>query len=88
MPKNNKKNKESKKHLSSRYKIIVDRNLCIGAATCIALSPKVFQLDQENKAIVIDPDGDTDDIILMAARSCPVNAVIVIDKKTGKQIYP
>ncbi|OGD85686.1 hypothetical protein A2Z23_02485 [Candidatus Curtissbacteria bacterium RBG_16_39_7] len=86
-----------------KYKIIVDRILCIGAATCVALEPKVFQLDKENKAVLIDPkdsakthdefvyevNGEFEkESILMAAKSCPTNAIIVIDEETGKQIYP
>jgi ferredoxin len=87
----------------SRYRIIIDRNLCIGAATCVALEPKVFQLDKENKAVLIDPQdpakthnefvyevngGFEKESILMAAKSCPTNAIIVMDEETGKQIYP
>lgn len=79
------KNKPKK---TSNYKVIINRNLCIGAAVCVALAPKVFQLDEENKVILVDPSGDTDGNILAAAKSCPVNAITVIDKKTGKQIYP
>ena len=37
--------------LKSGYKIWVERGLCIGAATCIAVSPKVYVLDKEAKKI-------------------------------------
>jgi len=29
-----------------------------------------------------------EEIILMAAKSCPTNAIVVIDEESGKQIYP
>lgn len=71
----------------AKYKAKVLRDLCIGAASCVAVSPKVFQLDNEAKAIIIDPNGDIDENILAAAQSCPVNAIIVEDEN-GKQVWP
>lgn len=68
-------------------KIVVDRELCIGVASCIAVAPQVFKLNGENKAIVIDPNAVDDDTLIMSAQSCPLKAVLLLDKK-GKQIYP
>lgn len=70
------------------YKIKVDRGLCIGAAPCFAIAPKVFKIDNENKAVVVDEKGADDQTILEAAQSCPVNAIILVDEETGKQVYP
>ena len=71
-----------------KYKVSVIRNKCIGAASCVAIAPKVFQLDKENKAVVISQDGNTDDEKLLAAQSCPTAAIVVIDEETGEQIWP
>ncbi len=68
-------------------RIHVDRDLCIGAASCVAVAPGVFSLDDENKAIVINPKGADDETILLAAQSCPTRAIILFDEK-GDQIYP
>ena len=68
-------------------KIMVDRNLCIGAASCIAVAPGVFELDKENKAVVYDAHGADDETILLAAKSCPTQAIILFDEE-GKQIFP
>lgn len=68
-------------------KIVVDRDLCIGAASCIALAPGVFELDAENKAVVYNDKGADSETILLAAKSCPTRAIIVYDEE-GKQIYP
>ncbi|OGZ41666.1 MAG: hypothetical protein A3C80_01000 [Candidatus Ryanbacteria bacterium RIFCSPHIGHO2_02_FULL_45_43] len=68
-------------------KIVVDRDLCIGAASCIAIAPEVFQLDEENKAIVVNPKRADDETILLAAKSCPTKAIIVFDEE-GNQLYP
>lgn len=85
-----------------KLKVRIDRNLCIGAASCVALEPKVFGLDAEAKAVVLDPEDHSKQFnefvyevdetqaesILTAAKSCPTNAIIVEDVETGKQIYP
>jgi len=68
-------------------KIYVDRDLCIGAASCVAIAPGVFQLDEENKAYVVSDKGADDETILLAAQSCPTKAIILYDED-GNQIYP
>jgi NAD-dependent dihydropyrimidine dehydrogenase PreA subunit len=34
--------------------VTVDKDLCIGAATCVAIAPQTFLLDSEAKAIILD----------------------------------
>ena len=68
-------------------KIVVDRNLCIGAASCVAVAPGVFELDAENKAVAYNPEGADAETILLAAKSCPTMAISVFDSD-GNQIYP
>jgi ferredoxin len=69
-------------------KVVVNRDLCIGAAPCVAIAGSVFQLDDEGKAIIVDPKGNDDETIRLAAEACPVRAIILSDEGTGKQIYP
>lgn len=71
-----------------KYKVKVIRHLCIGAASCVALSPAVFQLDGENKAVVPEGADDIPENILMAAQSCPTKAIVIIDTETGQQVWP
>lgn len=71
-----------------RYKIKIDRDLCIGAASCVALAMKTFALDSENKAIILEGEGDPPDLVKLAAESCPTKAIILIDEETGEQEYP
>jgi ferredoxin len=68
-------------------KVVVDRDLCIGAAPCVTVAPGVFQLDDENKAYIVDQNGADAETILLAAQSCPVQAIFVYDED-GTQIYP
>lgn len=71
-----------------KYEVKVIRDLCIGAASCVAVSPDVFELDKENKAIVINGANDVPENILLAAQSCPTKAIVIVDTTTGKQVWP
>jgi ferredoxin len=72
-----------------KLKVSVDRDKCIGAASCAAIAPGTFALDEENKAVVLDEAGwDTNEEIMMAAQSCPTLAVIIEDAETGERLYP
>jgi ferredoxin len=68
-------------------KVRVDRELCIGVSNCVAIAPTVFELDNENKAVVLDPASVNEQVILEAAESCPQDAIIVEDDE-GNQLYP
>jgi len=65
----------------------VDRNLCVGVGNCVAAAPTVFQLDKENKAIVLDIDSIDEETLKMAASSCPELAIILEDE-AGRQVFP
>jgi ferredoxin len=71
-----------------KYKVEVVRDKCIGAASCAAIAPNVFQMDEEDIAIIISQNGDDDDTKLLAAQSCPTAAIIVTDTTTGEQVWP
>lgn len=71
-----------------KLKMRIDRDLCIGAATCIAIAPRAWALDNEAKAIILDTASEeTDEMLLEAAKACPVMAIFITDEK-GKQIFP
>jgi len=71
-----------------RYKVKIDRDLCIGAASCVAVSPAVFELDAEKKAVVVKGASDAEENILMAAQSCPTKAIIITDAETDQPVWP
>jgi ferredoxin len=70
----------------NRIEVTVDRGLCIGSGDCVDTAPDVFQLDDEDKAVVVDPDGAPLDDILAAAGNCPVSAIFVIGE--DGDLYP
>lgn len=71
-----------------KYKVEVIREKCIGAASCVAIAPGVFALDEEQIAIILEQGGNDDETKLLAAQSCPTAAIIVTDTSTGQQVWP
>ena len=71
----------------NRVAIEVDRALCYGFGDCVDTVPDVFALDDEETAIVLDPDAAPLDDIVEAAQNCPVDAIIITGE-AGEQIDP
>lgn len=82
--------------------IKVDLELCIGAASCVTVSPTFFGLNDENKAYVKDPakeekphihertievSAEQKEQIVLAAQSCPTLAISIWDEE-GNQLFP
>ncbi len=85
-----------------KIRVRVDEDLCIGAASCVTIAPATFQMNNENKAYVLDhgtePDGSkyerwmdvTDDEyenILLGAQSCPTLAIFIYSED-GTLLFP
>ncbi len=70
------------------YTLEVIREKCISAASCVALAPNTFKLDEDEIAKIIDQEGDEPKDRLMAAQSCPVGAIRIMEAATGKKVWP
>ena len=79
-------------------KVEVDADKCLGFGSCVIVSPDVFRLDERPgkgvfqsraKLDVLDQTGGKDfENLMIAAQSCPTQAITIVDRKTGKRIYP
>jgi len=79
-------------------RVEVDADKCLGFGSCVIVSPDVFRLDERPgqgvfrsraKLDVLDEAGGKDyENLRIAAQSCPTQAITIIDRKTGKRIYP
>ncbi len=79
-------------------KVEVDADKCLGFGSCVIVSPDVFRLDERPgqgvfrsraKLDVLDEAGGKDyENLRIAAQSCPTQAITIVDRKTGKRIYP
>ena len=63
-------------------KVKIDRNLCIGCGACQATEPKVFELDDEGIAQVIDNEinDSLKDNVINAINACPTSAISEINE--------
>ncbi len=85
-----------------KIRIVVDPDLCIGAASCVTIAPDTFEMNVENKAEVLDHgvaidapayertmEVTEDELanIILGAQSCPTLAITVFGED-GAQLYP
>jgi len=68
-------------------KIKILRDKCISAATCVAIAPETFELDDEGKVVLKDLKGNDEQTIIDAAKSCPTQAIEIYDDD-DKRIFP
>ncbi len=62
-------------------KAIVDANLCTGCGLCVATCPEVFDMNDDDIAIVIATPvpADAEDSCQDSADGCPVDAISIED---------
>ena len=71
-----------------QYRIRIDREECIGDRACCEEAPDTFYLDEDGKVCVADSPGDPPESIMRAARACPLDAITLLDARTGAQVWP
>ncbi len=67
--------------LASHIKIMkvkIDKEVCIGCGSCVAICPDVFELNDNNKAEVKEEESGSA-CIKEAEEICPVDAIKVLD---------
>jgi ferredoxin len=58
-------------------KVTIETDECIGCESCVELCPEVFEFDEEDeKAVVILPEGGPEDCIEEAVETCPVECIL------------
>lgn len=62
-----------------KYKVVVVQSKCIAAASCVAISPTLFKLNEANLAEMIENGSDELDNIMLAAQSCPTGAIEIYE---------
>ena len=63
-----------------RLFITIDRNECIGAASCMVISPNTFGIDDQSKAYIVSDSVDEIEHIIESAKSCPTGAITIKDE--------
>ncbi|MCP2260144.1 ferredoxin [Streptoalloteichus tenebrarius] len=70
-----------------RWLVEVDRDVCIGSGMCAGSAPAFFEL-VDGRSRPLHGEVDADDEVLGAAESCPVEAILVREVGTGRQLAP
>ena len=70
----------------TRWKISVDKELCISSGMCVAIAPDRFVLDQRQRSGPADAEIDPDELVRDAAASCPSEAISLVDADTGQPV--
>jgi ferredoxin len=60
-------------------RIVVDRDRCVGSGNCLYWAPGTFDLDDDGVSTVVDPQGDDEERIRVAAEGCPTRSISVED---------
>jgi ferredoxin len=68
-------------------RVRIDRSLCVGFGDCVGIAPEAFALDDENVAVLVDPDRVDRARFIEACDACPVDAITVWEED-GRQIVP
>ena len=55
--------------------IRIDRDVCMGSGHCSFYAPHTFAQDDAMVAVVLDPDGDTEQAVHLAVDCCPTQAI-------------
>ena len=70
----------------TRWKVCVDKNVCISSAMCVALAPGRFVLDEQQRSGPVEAEIDPDEEVRDAAASCPSEAISLVDADTGQPV--
>lgn len=77
-----------------KYKIVFEREACIGNGVCAALASKTWETPYsevhggDGKAKLLKEEFNQEEFQenFAAAEQCPVNVIHIVDKETGKQL--
>ena len=62
----------------------IDETLCVGSGPCFNIAPRAFSLGDNMKAIVLDPEAESEQSLLEAADECPTQAIYL--SRNGKAL--
>ncbi|MFJ4683072.1 ferredoxin [Streptomyces sp. NPDC091377] len=74
--------------MGDRWRIEVDRSLCIGSAQCVHHAADAFRLDPGRQSHPVTPETDAHERVLAAAENCPVEAITLTLPGSGEVVFP
>ncbi|MFJ4789556.1 ferredoxin [Streptomyces sp. NPDC088794] len=74
--------------MGDRWEVEVDRSICIGSAQCVHRATGAFRLDSAMQSHPMERETDANELILEAAESCPVEAIVITLLGSGEPVFP
>ncbi|MFI7104339.1 ferredoxin [Streptomyces sp. NPDC050161] len=74
--------------MADRWRVEVDRGVCIGSGMCAGAAPDGFRLDSARQSHPVAPEADAAENVLAAAESCPVEAITLTLADSGEVVFP
>ncbi|WP_419994562.1 ferredoxin [Streptomyces boninensis] len=74
--------------MGDRWRVEVDRGVCIASGMCVGTAPDDFRLDGARQSHPVAEETDASEDILAAAESCPVEAISVRLLGTDEAVFP
>ncbi|MFI5617516.1 ferredoxin [Streptomyces sp. NPDC051567] len=71
-----------------RWRVAVDRGICVGSGMCVHHAPEDFTLDTARQARPRTPETRPNAPVLRAAEGCPVEAISLTLIPTGTPVFP
>jgi ferredoxin len=62
-------------HRSHGIEIRIDREVCMGSGNCLYWAPATFDLGDDGRAVVLNPEATDEERLLVVAGGCPVGAI-------------
>ncbi|MEU6390417.1 ferredoxin [Streptomyces sp. NPDC046939] len=74
--------------MGDRWRVEVDRGVCIGSGMCVHHAPGAFRLDTARQSHPERTETDADEDVLAAAEGCPVEAIMITMADDGEPVFP
>ncbi|WP_447037136.1 ferredoxin [Streptomyces sp. DSM 118878] len=74
--------------MGDRWRVEVDRSLCVGSGMCVLTAPGGFVLDTARQSHPTGTESDADERVLQAAEGCPVEAITITLADGGEVVFP
>jgi ferredoxin len=63
---------------------LIDPSACSAHGDCEDIAPEIFRLEDVATVVGTGPD----ELMLAAAQACPSIAIRLVDRDSGRQVYP
>ncbi|QHC21332.1 ferredoxin [Streptomyces sp. GS7] len=74
--------------MGERWRVAVDRRVCIGSGLCVGAAPDGFRLDAARQSHPVAAETDAGEGVLAAAEGCPVEAITITAVASGEAVFP